>query len=111
MKYQGDMANTWTDELRSLVRWASVLLWLSAGSALLLTALSMWLFLFNKGDAHTTASLYFFCILSVGFLVPVLYMVRIACRKAVKQPVFTYPTQARMPSPGEHLHRQARFTP
>ena len=43
----------WTEECSWLVHTSTSLLWISAGAALLLTALSIWVFMVNKGGAHS----------------------------------------------------------
>jgi len=106
--YQEYLATQWNDELGQLVWASTALLWLSASAALLLTALSMWIFLVNKGDEHTVASYYFAAILSAGLAVPVMYMAWRGRREEVKPPNFTG-VDAKDTSLAKVLERRGEF--
>lgn len=86
LEFQQYMNTMWKEELGPLVQAATVLLWLSASSALLLTSLSVWVFLVNKGGAHTVGSFYFAVILTLGCVAPLLYMARQSFREEVQVP-------------------------
>ncbi|CAE7215953.1 hypothetical protein AK812_SmicGene5658 [Symbiodinium microadriaticum] len=66
----------WTEECSWLVHTSTSLLWISAGAALLLTALSIWVFMVNKGGAHSKFGNWFAVIVSLGMAVPLVYMMR-----------------------------------
>jgi len=74
LRYQEFMAKAWNSELGRLVHASTVLLWLSASSALMLTSLSIWMYLVNKGGEHTTGGCWFAVIITIGYLGPVLYL-------------------------------------
>lgn len=69
-KYQDFLADIWNRECTMLVHAAHSLLWMSAYAALALTSISVWVFLWNKGDAHRRASLPFAVIIVTGCVVP-----------------------------------------
>eukprot|EP00931_Biecheleriopsis_adriatica_P064475 TRINITY_DN3924_c0_g1_i1.p1 TRINITY_DN3924_c0_g1~~TRINITY_DN3924_c0_g1_i1.p1 ORF type:complete len:389 (-),score=42.85 TRINITY_DN3924_c0_g1_i1:94-1260(-) len=68
------LALIWTEECGWLVHTATSLLWVSATAALLLTALSMWIFLVNKGGMHPHCARLFAVIVLVGVAVPLIYV-------------------------------------
>lgn len=72
-EYQDYLAKIWTNECSFLVHSARNLLWMSAYAALALTALSVWMFLWNKGNASRTASYYFALIIAGGFFAPLIF--------------------------------------
>lgn len=87
LRYQEFLARMWNAELGRLVMASTAMLWMSASSALMLTALSMWIFLINKGDEHTVAGYWFACIITVGCLGPAFYLLGQALKDEVKPPV------------------------
>ena len=66
----------WTEECSWLVHASTSLLWISAGAALLLTALSLWVFMINKGGSHSKFANWFAMIVMLGMIVPLVYVVR-----------------------------------
>mmetsp|Transcript_30356 Transcript_30356/g.56917 ORF Transcript_30356/g.56917 Transcript_30356/m.56917 type:complete len:360 (+) Transcript_30356:123-1202(+) len=64
----------WTEECGWLVHASTSLLWISAGAALLLTALSVWIFMMNKGGSHAMFGNWFALIVGLGILVPLIYV-------------------------------------
>jgi len=65
----------WTDECGWLVHTSTSLLWISSAAALLLTALSVWIFMMNKGGSHSLFGNWFALIVGLGMLIPMVYLV------------------------------------
>lgn len=83
LQYQEDLARIWLSECGWLVHTSTMLLWMSVVAALLLTSISMWIFLANKGGAHAYYSTHFAVfIFGGGCVVPAIY---IAHQKWVKR--------------------------
>lgn len=70
------LALIWMEECGWLVHGATILLWLSAAAAMMLTALSMWMYLVNKGGHHAECASILFVIIMVGLAVPLAYVFR-----------------------------------
>lgn len=70
------LALIWMEECGWLVHGATILLWLSAAAAMMLTALSMWMYLVNKGGHHAQCAFLLLIIIVVGLTVPLAYVVR-----------------------------------
>eukprot|EP00931_Biecheleriopsis_adriatica_P064477 TRINITY_DN3924_c0_g2_i1.p1 TRINITY_DN3924_c0_g2~~TRINITY_DN3924_c0_g2_i1.p1 ORF type:complete len:386 (-),score=51.86 TRINITY_DN3924_c0_g2_i1:56-1213(-) len=68
------LALIWTEECGWLVHASTSLLWVSAAAALMLTALSMWIYLVNKGGEHPRCAHIFAFIVLVGMTVPLIYV-------------------------------------
>jgi len=75
LKYQENLAAIWSGECGALIHGATMLFIVSSGAALLLVALSLWIFLINKGGAHAFYSSFLAFCVPVGILVPILYVV------------------------------------
>lgn len=75
LKYQEKLASIWSEECGALIHGATMLFIVSSGAALLLVALSLWIFLINKGGAHATYSVFLAFFVPVGLLVPCLYVI------------------------------------
>lgn len=75
--YQEKLSKIWISECGWLVHTATMLLWMSAVAALLLTSTSMWILLVNTGGAHAYYSKYFAAlILGGGCAAPAVYIGR-----------------------------------
>lgn len=71
------LALIWTHECGWLVHASTSLLWVSAAAALMLTAESVWLFLVNKGEPHSTYAPLFAIIVFFGLASPLAYLIQI----------------------------------
>eukprot|EP00747_Dinoflagellata_sp_TGD_P179255 gnl/TRDRNA2_/TRDRNA2_29780_c0_seq1.p1 gnl/TRDRNA2_/TRDRNA2_29780_c0~~gnl/TRDRNA2_/TRDRNA2_29780_c0_seq1.p1 ORF type:complete len:354 (-),score=29.28 gnl/TRDRNA2_/TRDRNA2_29780_c0_seq1:98-1159(-) len=78
------LAMMWTTECGWLVGASTRLLWVSAIAALLLTSISMWIWMVNRGGAHEYYSVHFAVIIAIGCIGPVIYVL---CQQRHK-PVF-----------------------
>ncbi|CAJ1370979.1 unnamed protein product [Effrenium voratum] len=70
------LALIWTEECGWLVQTSTTLLWLSATAALMLTAESVWVFMFNKGSSHATWGNVFACLVLFALVLPAVYVLR-----------------------------------
>eukprot|EP00930_Biecheleria_cincta_P019900 TRINITY_DN15083_c0_g1_i2.p1 TRINITY_DN15083_c0_g1~~TRINITY_DN15083_c0_g1_i2.p1 ORF type:complete len:384 (+),score=58.36 TRINITY_DN15083_c0_g1_i2:36-1187(+) len=70
------LALIWMEECGWLVHGATILLWLSACGAMLLTATSMFMYLMNKGGHHSQCAVVLMIIVAVGLTVPAAYVIR-----------------------------------
>lgn len=86
LEYQEYLAEIWTGECSHLVHSATSLLWMSAVGALLLTAVSVWIFLFNQGGVHAYYSSYFFVMIVIAVMGPVVYLIWEKGRPKIKPP-------------------------
>jgi len=84
MEYQEHLAQIWRAECGKLVKAAMMVLWMSALAALLLTSVSVWIFLVNKGGVAEACSTWFAAIILLGCLGPAFYvLLQRCCRPAV----------------------------
>lgn len=101
MALQEYLARIWKAECTWLVHSAGVLLWMSAVAALMLTSLSIWIFLVDKGGNHTKYSSYFLGLIITGGVIPGLYIIRQRRKPPVKAPgedeVLSGPSTSGMP--------------
>lgn len=74
MKMQEYLAEIWKGECAWLVHASTMLLWMSAVAALLLTSLSLWIFLKDKGGTHAACSPYFLGLILLSIIAPGLYI-------------------------------------
>eukprot|EP00441_Pelagodinium_beii_P044043 CAMPEP_0197651374 /NCGR_PEP_ID=MMETSP1338-20131121/32240_1 /TAXON_ID=43686 ORGANISM="Pelagodinium beii, Strain RCC1491" /NCGR_SAMPLE_ID=MMETSP1338 /ASSEMBLY_ACC=CAM_ASM_000754 /LENGTH=363 /DNA_ID=CAMNT_0043225993 /DNA_START=48 /DNA_END=1139 /DNA_ORIENTATION=- len=80
------LAALWKDECGWLVHISTSLLWVSSTAALMLTALSMWLYLVNKGGRTTHAAHLFASIVATGLVAPIVYVLCQRSRQSFPEP-------------------------
>jgi len=85
-KYQEYLARIWTAECGWLVHASTMLLWMSAVAALLLTSISMVIFLYDKGGMHRDASPYFGVLIMSSCLMPAVYVLQQKMFNRVRPP-------------------------
>jgi len=85
-KYQEYLARIWTAECGWLVHASTMLLWMSAVAALLLTSLSMVIFLYDKGGMHRTTCPYFGVLITSGCVLPAVYVLQQRLCNSVRPP-------------------------
>mmetsp|Transcript_53696 Transcript_53696/g.148927 ORF Transcript_53696/g.148927 Transcript_53696/m.148927 type:complete len:422 (-) Transcript_53696:150-1415(-) len=74
LEHQEYLQRMWAAECGWLVRASMMLLWMSAFAALLLTSVSLWIFLVNKRGWHEYCSTWFGVLILGGMLGPALYL-------------------------------------
>lgn len=73
LEYQEYLANIWTAECSWLVHGATMFLWVSAVMALMMTSLSVWIFLVNRSSVTSDSSGIFAMIIGGGLTGPAVY--------------------------------------
>jgi hypothetical protein len=86
LAYQDYLARIWTAECGWLVHVSTMLLWMSAVAALFLTALSMVIFLNDKGGVHAESAQYFAVLIASGLVLPAVYVVQQRLTNTVRPP-------------------------
>lgn len=86
LQYQEYLSRIWTAECGWLVQAATTLLWMSAVAALLLTSISMLIFLTDKGGEHADSAPYFGVLITCGCVLPAVYVMQQRLWNTVRPP-------------------------
>jgi len=84
--YQMWLVRIWESECGWLVRVATMFLWMSATAALLLTSLSMLVFLQDKGGMQEESAPYFGFMIAASVVIPIIYICIQKASAAAKPP-------------------------